>query len=216
MRRFLPAAGPRHTPLLAGTGITCLAIALVVGLVTLRAQSGAGTPPHDLNASTHSRVADGITLGLAPLPASEPTRIRIPAIHITSPLTPLGLNADGTLQVPTGAYPAGWFTGAPTPGETGPAIIAGHVSYNGVAGVFADLHQLRAGDKIVVSRADGSTAVFGVAHVEHFTKTHFPSARVYGNIERPGLRLITCGGFNAVSDTYLTNVVVFADLIASH
>ena len=51
----------------------------------------------------------------------------------------LGLRADGSMEVPPGGFPAGWYTGGPTPGELGPAIIAGHVDWNG-PGVFYNLH----------------------------------------------------------------------------
>jgi sortase (surface protein transpeptidase) len=72
----------------------------------------------------------------------------------------LGLEPDGTLEVPPGAFPAGWYTGAPTPGELGPAVIAGHISWRG-PGVFHDLHRLSVGDLVTVSRADGTAADFG-------------------------------------------------------
>ena len=69
---------------------------------------------------------------------SVPTRLRIPAIGVDSSLMSLGLKSDGSLETPPGAFPAGWFTGGPTPGQIGPAIIVGHVRYN-TPGVFARL-----------------------------------------------------------------------------
>ena len=51
----------------------------------------------------------------------------------------LGLQADGSMQVPPAPFPAGWYTGSPTPGELGPAVLAGHVHWNEQPGVFADL-----------------------------------------------------------------------------
>jgi sortase (surface protein transpeptidase) len=126
----------------------------------------------------------------------------------------LGLQADGSLQVPTAGFPAGWYTGGPTPGELGPAIIAGHVDMKG-PGVFYKLHEVRAGDQVMVTRADGSRPVFRVTKVEQFGKDQFPTKLVYGNIDHPGLRLITCGGsFNTASGHYEDDLVVFADLVA--
>ena len=69
---------------------------------------------------THPAVAGTMT-------AAAPVRLQIPAIGVDSELMGLGLQTDGTLEVPPGGFPAGWYTGAPTPGELGPAIIAGHV-----------------------------------------------------------------------------------------
>ncbi|MBW3658031.1 MAG: class F sortase [Actinobacteria bacterium] len=147
------------------------------------------------------------------LPRSTPTRVRIPSIAVDSALVGLGLQDDGRMEVPRGAFPAGWYTGAPTPGQLGPAILAGHVDYGGAAGVFARLHELRPGDAVEVTRADGVPAVFRVTRVEQHAKDAFPTAAVYGDIDHAGLRLITCGGaFDRRARSYEDNLVVFAAL----
>lgn len=171
-------------------------------------RSPAGEPATSPTQNTSARVV------AKPMAKSVPTRLRIPAIGVDSDLMALGLDGDGTLETPPGAFPAGWFTGAPTPGELGPAIIAGHVRYN-APGVFARLTDLRPDDQISVKRADGSTATFRVIRLEHFAKSKFPTQKVYGNIDRAGLRLITCGGLDASTNEFEENVVVFADLVRS-
>ena len=138
-------------------------------------------------------------------------RLRIPAIGVDSKLMDLGLKPDGTLETPPAGFPAGWFTGAPTPGEMGPAIIVGHVRFV-TPGVFARLSEMRPGDEIIVKRRDGSTPRFRVTRLAHFAKSAFPTKRVYGNIGHAGLRLITCGGLDAHTNVFEENVVVFADL----
>lgn len=147
------------------------------------------------------------------LARSVPVRLRIAAIGVSSELMDLGLKKDGTMEVPPGGFPAGWYTGAPTPGELGPAIIAGHIDMNG-PGVFYNLHRLKPGDEITVTRKDGTKPVFRVTRVGQYTKASFPTKLVYGNIDRAGLRLITCGGpFNNASGHYEDNIVAFADLV---
>jgi sortase (surface protein transpeptidase) len=116
--------------------------------------------------------------------------------------------------VPSNGFPAGWFTGAPTPGEKGPAVIVGHVRWSGRPGVFARLGGLRPGNKITVTRQDRSAAVFQVVRIKQYPKTTFPSAAVYGDLDHPGLRLITCGGLDYLSGKFEANLVVFADLTA--
>lgn len=152
---------------------------------------------------------------VAPLAASAPVRLVVPAIGVDSELMDLGLNADGTMEVPPGAQPAGWYTGAPTPGERGPAVIAGHVDWNGVHGVFHDLAALRVGDAVTVVRADDSVASFLVTDVREYPKDQFPTDAVYGDTAGPELRLITCGGdFDRATGHYVDNVVVYAVMVA--
>jgi sortase (surface protein transpeptidase) len=134
-------------------------------------------------------------------------------IGVDTSLMPLGLTTSGALEVPPNGFPAGWYTGSPAPGELGPAVIAGHVHWDGRPGVFYNLSQTRPGATITVRRVDGLTAVFVVTRVGDYAKAQFPTRAVYGNIPRAGLRLITCGGFNQQTATYDDNIVVFAKLV---
>jgi Sortase domain len=157
-------------------------------------------------------VRDQIT-GLV-LPESHPVAISIPKLGVRSPLDDLGLDRDGAMEVPENPARAGWFSGGPAPGSLGPAVIAGHVTWNGRA-VFHRLSTMRPGDQVTVTRKDGKIAVFTVTGVARFSKSQFPSRAVYGPIDHAGLRLITCGGtYDAARHRYLDNVVVFARLKA--
>jgi hypothetical protein len=148
--------------------------------------------------------------------ASTPVRLRIPAIGVDTGLMQLGLQSDGSLEVPPEGFPAGWYTEAPTPGELGPAIIAGHVDWDGSPGVFFALRDLTPGTEIAVEREDGSTALFQVQSVEQFAKGAFPTNAVYADLDHAGLRLITCGGsFDRSARSYSDNIVVFAALSSS-
>ena len=148
-----------------------------------------------------------------PLPRSRPVSLSVPALRVTSEVMELGLAADGSMEVPPGASPVGWYDRSPTPGELGPAVLAGHVDWDGERGAFAGLRLLRPGDGVTVDRADGSTARFLVERVAEFPKDAFPTEAVYGDIDHAGLRLITCGGdFDEDTGSYEDNVVVFARL----
>ena len=147
------------------------------------------------------------------LPESDPVVVSIPRIGVRSTLVSLGLAADGAMEVPGDPARAGWFTRAPAPGALGPAVIAGHVTWNGTPGVFYRLGKLRRGDRIVVTREDGTTAAFVVDKVARYAKARFPVRTVYGAIDHAGLRLITCGGaYDSSRYRYPDNVVVFARL----
>jgi hypothetical protein len=152
------------------------------------------------------------TVGLV-LPESEPVAVSIPRIDTRSRLVELGLGKGGVMEVPREPADAGWFTRAATPGALGPAVIAGHVTWDGAPAVFHRLGTVRRGDQVLVTRKDGRTAVFRVDRVARFAKARFPSETVYGPIDHAGLRLITCGGtYDAARHRYLDNVIVFARL----
>jgi hypothetical protein len=200
-------SGPTHsgpTPADVVPGGTAAPITL-----TLSPGTPSGTTPRRTTAVRESFPV----LRSAPMRKSTPIRVIIPAIGVDSGLIRLGFQRNGSLQVPPNGFPAGWFTGGPTPGELGPAVIAGHVRWAGRGGVFARLAWLRPGDRIVVTRQDRSRAVFQVSRVRQYPKSAFPSAAVYGDLDQPGLRLITCGGLDAVSEKFEANLVVFAALV---
>ena len=145
--------------------------------------------------------------------AARPVSLSIPSIGVRTRLIHLGVNQDGTLQVPSSTAVAGWYTGSPRPGMVGSAIIAGHVDSRTGPGIFFWLRTLRPGDRIYVGRADGTMAVFTVNRIRKFAKDQFPTAEVYGPVPDAELRLITCGGvFDRSLGRYLSNVVVFARL----
>ena len=138
-----------------------------------------------------------------------PVRLRIPAIEVDTRLVKLGLEPDKSIEVPEELGVAGWWEGGPRPGQTGPAVIMGHVSRNTPA-VFSRLHTLQQGEEILVDRADGTTARFVVTGQGNYRKTAFPSDLVYYPTLEPELRLVTCGGLDGATGEYTENLVVFA------
>jgi Sortase domain len=148
-----------------------------------------------------------------PGPASPPLRLTIPSIGVTTRLLRLGLEADGSMQVPVDFDRAGWFAKGPTPGQVGPAVIAGHVDSRTGPAVFYRLRELRAGDTVQVERADGTRLRFVVEDARRYPKTSFPTAAVFGPAPWAALRLVTCGGdFDRSARSYRDNLVVFAHL----
>ena len=145
---------------------------------------------------------------------ARPVKLVIPAIRVDTKLIRLGLTNVHTLQVPVSAAIAGWFTGSPRPGATGASIIAGHIDSQSGPGVFFNLHKLRPGERVYVTRANRSVARFRVTAVRQYAKDRFPTAAVYGPVPDAELRLITCGGsFDYATGSYLSNVVVYAVLV---
>jgi hypothetical protein len=200
---------------LAGVaGVLLLAIgAAAVGLA-VSAQQHAPQP---------SRATAGVLgpAGRGPwLSRSLPVSVDIPAIGVNSRLLRLGVNADGSMQVPpltTSADLAAWYKYSATPGQMGASVIEGHVDSNRGPAVFFRLGSLRPGDAVDVTLADGITAIFRVTGVREYLKSNFPAKSIYGAPGYAGLRLITCGGtFDYATGHYLSSTVVFASLVSSH
>jgi sortase (surface protein transpeptidase) len=75
------------------------------------------------------------------------------------------------------------------------------------------LRDLHRGQKVYVTRANGSVATFRITAVRMYAKNRFPTAAVYGPVPDAELRLITCGGqFDYSTGSYLSNVVAYAVL----
>lgn len=217
-RRPNRAAGGRYSaPLvIAATAL------LAVSMIRHSTQPGSGPPrPAAVQAPDRSRPSHGPAVASraappAALAFATPTQVVIPAIGVAAPMTTVGPEPDGGIGAPPpeDSDLAGWYTGAPTPGERGTAVIDGHVDNMSGPAVFYGLGSLRKGDRVEVSRSDGTTAVFTVYGVELFAKNRFPGDRVYGDTGRPELRVITCGGGFTRRHGYDGNVVVFARLSA--
>jgi hypothetical protein len=143
----------------------------------------------------------------------RPVRLVVPDAGVDSRLVPLGLLPDGAMEVPADPAVAGWYSPGPSPGEPGPAVLAGHVDSKGGPGVFFHLDDLRRGDPITVEREDGAQYVFTVTVVEQHPKDALPTDRIWAPSNEPLLRLVTCGGeFDRATGHYTDNVVVFAEL----
>jgi hypothetical protein len=179
------------------------------------------TPDRAASSQTPGRAAGGLDAargfrsvrGYRATPI--PIRIIIPKIRVASSLDRLGRAPDGTVEVPgpdRWEVP-GWYELGPRPGELGSAVILGHVDSKRGPAVFFRLRELRAGDEIKVTRADGSSVRFVVQRTEQYDKQRFPTDEVYYPTLTPALRLVTCGGeFDYSTGHYRSNIIVFATI----
>lgn len=197
--------GPRLTPVLGALALGALLIGS--GL------HAADSPP----TAPDSAVPDDPGAAAGALPRATPTWIRIPAIDVNARLIGLDVSPTGQLDAPPAdrAQTAGWNTQAVTPGQTGTAVIAGHVDDTHGPAVFYKLATLGPGTTIDVLRGDGRTAVFTTYAVRTYDRDAFPATRVYSPADRPELRVITCGGAYDPHTGYSGNTVVFARLTAT-
>jgi hypothetical protein len=195
----------------------------VAAMALLAGCSGAGArhaePAPAAASHTPDRAAGGLDAargfrsvrGYQPTPI--PIRLTIPKIGVVSSLDRLGRAPDGTVQVPSRWGVAGWYAPGPRPGDPGSAVILGHVDSKRGPAVFFRLRELRRGDEIDVTRADGSSVGFVVQRTEQYDKRRFPTDDVYYPTLSSALRLVTCGGqFDYSTGHYRSNIIVFATI----
>jgi Sortase domain len=223
--RMPPTPPPRRPPRPGGlrARVAGLAGALLIAGgaaavgAAIAAQQHAPQPPLSAAGTTGPSAGKAWWLSLR---RSVPVSIEIPAIGVRSVLLSLGVKRDGTMQVPPlhrKPSAAGWYRYSVTPGQIGTSVIEGHVDNDQGPAVFFRLGALRPGDLINVRLADGMTGVFRVTGVRQYQKSKFPAKTLYRATRFAGLRLITCGGaFNYATSQYLSSIVVFAFLVASH
>lgn len=194
--------------LLPAVLLACVVAALTAGSVL---KVGADDALPDWRASAPAAdptapAADPTT----PPPSGSPTRLRIPAIGVDAALERLHLDEAGALGAPQDYDLPGWYADGTPPGDTGPAVIAGHVDSRAGPAAFHRLDELRAGDVVEVERG-GRWLTFRVVASGWYAKTAFPTAEVYGPTPTAQMRLITCGGdFDRSRRSYTDNLVVFA------
>ncbi|RZQ62108.1 class F sortase [Amycolatopsis suaedae] len=188
-----------------------IAAALLVSLTLAgcgsdEAAAPAPPPPPPAEAVPVTKPFDGL----------RPTQVRIPKINADSSLISVTVNTEGEMAVPSAKQPmqAAWYRLSPVPGETGPAILLGHVDGNKQPGIFFKLHELAEGDEILVNRSDGKELKFTVTKKQQVPKDRFPSDEIYADTTGPELRVITCGGvFDKEEHSYKDNVVIWAKLV---
>jgi hypothetical protein len=160
----------------------------------------------------HGEVHDHRGRGVRHPDGIDPHRVVIPAIDVDADVIDLGLQPDGSMEVPADFAQTGWFTPGPRPGRVGPSVIAGHVDSRSGPAVFFRLTELSPGDLIEVHSEHGEVVTFAVRELEQHPKDAFPTDRVYGPTSGPELRLITCGGdFDTDVRSYRDNVIVYAE-----
>ncbi|MFI1190319.1 class F sortase [Streptomyces californicus] len=145
---------------------------------------------------------------------SVPVEVSIPSIGVRSTLMTLGLNADGTVEVPPAdkGMTVGWYRGGSVPGAPGPAVLIGHNDTRFGRAVFHDLKTVREGAEVLVRNEAGRTLRYTVTGKEAVSKKAFPTQKVYGPSKDSTLRLITCDGeFDAEGHT-VDNLIVYGSL----
>jgi sortase (surface protein transpeptidase) len=126
---------------------------------------------------------------------------------------------SGELEVPPLSAPAlvGWYRASAVPGDPGPrpSIVESHINGNHMLGGFAKLDSVKVGDEVRIKRSDQQTAVFKVTATNLYLKTSYDTwkLKVFGDVDQPTVKLITCSGdYDKAHRNYTSNRVVTAVL----
>ena len=220
-------------PTLPALAVPRPVLAVVGGLVVLFVVAGLAPTPEQVAAPAAPVVVEFVpdaSTAIAPVvppPAPEPEpveewrsaplAVRIPAIQVDATTVPVGLEVDGSMEIPSDVATIGWYEPAEglgvTPGQSGTSVLAGHVdSRTQGAGAFYDLRDLRVGDLIEIAHEDGSTSTWRITRVTQYPKDELPIDEVFVWTGPPRLALITCGGaFDWTARSYTDNLVVYAE-----
>lgn len=213
------SSGGRHaTPRSGRRGISAVALAVVGGVLAfgLHGDLGSAETPTVSRADPGSVTrppAQPLTARSGAASASKvlPVSLKIPAIQVSSDVIRLGLNQDQTVEVPKDPAMVGWYARGPAPGRPGSSVMLGHVDSKHGPAVFYRLRNLKPADRVAVRLSDGMVAHFEVTRVVSYANEAFPADEVYdGNVDRPVLNLVTCGGeYDRAAGGYQSNVVVY-------
>ncbi len=162
----------------------------------------------------------------SPQPGERPTPIWLnaPKAAIAGPVIPVGLDAHGNMAAPEGANSdpiwdeAFWWRAGAMPGQTGNAVIAGHLDRkDGSPAIFWNLNKLKVGDSVYVRTALGAALHFVVKDVSIVANPTGGAAnpvlqRIFGPAQTANLNLITCAG-DWTGTQYNKKLVIFTTLV---
>ncbi|MFD2798892.1 class F sortase [Prauserella oleivorans] len=155
----------------------------------------------------------------APAPAvrtapsgQRPGTIRLPDGG-TATLVRKQLGPGAVLPVPDDLSEATWW-GAGLGAPSGASVFAGHVNWKGRTGPFAELWDVRVGERVTVSDAGGKVWTYRVAQIITLHKDALPAraSELFAQSGRHRIVLVTCGGRWLGGNTgYAENRVVVAE-----
>lgn len=178
-------------------------------------------PTADRAPGPNAAAAEGVTivdatdLNTAQADAA-PTRLTYERWAIDMPVFPVGVAADGQMEIPENPYDAGWYRYGPGPGSgRGSVLIAAHVGSETVPrGPFHALTSAQEGDLIDVEDAGGATTQYRVASVTSEAKTRIDLDEHFVRDGPEQLILITCGGrWDTQRLSFEDNVVLVATVV---
>lgn len=150
-----------------------------------------------------------------PSPAADlagAARLRAPTIGLDVPVRPVGVARDRQMALPPDPTVLGWYRYGPAPGSGGGSVVlAGHLDSRRYGlGPLVRLREVELGDRIEVTRDDGTRRAYLVRSLRRYDRQALP-AEIFSRVGRERLRIVTCGGaYLPDRGGYQLNLVVTA------
>ncbi len=189
------------------------------GILLLQTHNSAPKPPPGVRPSAAPSSVKPAPAAVAVYNVAPdlPKFITIPAIGVPQTrVVGLGQLKNGQIATPGNIYDAGWYKDSSKPGQLGAMFIYGHVSSWTANGVFYNLHKLRRGDKITITRGDNTVFTYQVASLKTYPANSVDMNAVLSPVSpgTPGLSLMTCTGTVIKGTSEFTErLVVFTSLV---
>jgi LPXTG-site transpeptidase (sortase) family protein len=147
-----------------------------------------------------------------PVSTAPIVRVSAPRVGINAPVEVLTLDGAGAMEDPRTPDTVAWYDFSARPGQLGNVVFAGHVDYEHYGpAVFWHLRDLKPGDRVDVTLADGTVFNYEVASLNYYDAAAAPVKEITGPTPVESLTLITCGGnFNRSNLTYNQRLIVRA------
>ncbi len=217
MGRGTPSRAERRMiPTIAAVvGMVCLAACTPVGVGGALPASSPSVVSEQPSPAPTSTLRPEVRPGALPTvePVLPPQRLRIPALGVDMPVTDVGVETSGQMQLPVDPAIAGWYRYGPDADSVaGNIMLAAHVdAVDYPIGPLAQLRSLAAGETVEVVAADGSSRIYAVESLTFYEKSTLPTADLFARDGAPALVIITCGGpFDSSTGHYRDNVVAIA------
>jgi LPXTG-site transpeptidase (sortase) family protein len=139
-----------------------------------------------------------------------PVRLVIPAIKVDAKIRAMGLTKNGSMEAPPNVADTGWYKYGPHPGNSGSAVLDGHVTgLKGEPGAFSNLGKLKKGDGVTVIDEKGQSMAFIVQETRTYSQNE-QAPEVFSGSQGARLNLITCtGSWDKTKHLFSKRLVVF-------
>jgi LPXTG-site transpeptidase (sortase) family protein len=129
-----------------------------------------------------------------PEPVAIPLRLVVESIGVDAPIVEMGMDGNGIPHVPRNGQDVAWYDFSSPPGAGSNAVLAGHINWERVPGVFARLDDAQPGDTIRLISEDGREYTYEVTENFYVDPEDPDALEVMAPTSADTVTLITCGG----------------------